>query len=197
VTNCIFAYNTGGHSGDFYYGALDASEALSGTVIQGNRFYANIIPLSVGWKFNIDDSNSFQNLDGTQKNTYNGIYYNTTDNIAGNLSWSETEVAFVIDDNDLWVESGYRLTLGNNVVLKFMAGSELVLAGGTSSLMNYSGSGVYFTSYQDDARKGDTNGDGAATLPGVADWGGIFDNSLSIPSPYYFSWSNILYDEIH
>ena len=197
VVNCIFAHNRGGKDGDFYYGALDASEALAGTVIAGNRFYANIQPLSVGWKFSLDNSNIFQSEDGSQKNTYNAIYYNSSDNISGNLSWGETEVAFVIDDNDLWVNAGYKLTLGNNVVLKFMSGSELVLADGASALVNYNGPGVYFTSYKDDARKGDTNGDGAATSPAADDWGGIYDNSGSTPSPYFFTWSNILYDEIH
>ncbi len=197
VTNCLFAHNRGGKFGDFYYGALDASEALSGTIIESNRFYANIQPLSIGWKFNLDDSNIFQSEDGTQKNTYNGIYYNSSDNISGNLSWGETEVAFVIDDNDLWVNSGYKLALGNNVVVKFITGSYLVLDDGASALDNYNGPGVYFTSYRDDTKKGDTNGDGTATSPAVGDWGGILDNSSSIPYPYFFYWANILYDEIH
>jgi len=196
VINCIFAHNRGGQSGDFYYGALDASEAVSGTVIEGNRFYANIQPLSVGWKFSLDDSNIFQSEDGSQKNTYNGIFYNTSDNISGNLSWGETEVAIVIDDNDLWVDTGYKLTLGNNVVLKFISGSVIVLDDGASALVNYNGSGVYFTSYNDDTRKGDTNGNGSATSPADGDWVGIYDNTAP-GSPYYFSWSNILYDEIH
>lgn len=197
VINCIFAHNRGGKSGDFYYGALDASEALAGTVIEGNRFYANIQPLSVGWKFSLNDSNIFQSEGGSQKNTYNAIYYNTSDNIEGNLSWGETEVAFVIDDNDLWVNSGYKLILANNVVLKFTNGSYLLLDDGASALVNYNGAGVYFTSYKDDTKKGDTNGDGPATSPAAGDWGGIYDNSLSIPSPYFFTWPNILYDEIH
>jgi hypothetical protein len=197
VMNCIFGHNRGGKSGDFYYGALDASEARAGTVIEGNRFYGNIQPLSVGWKFSLDDSNIFQSEDGTLRNSYNGIYYNSSDNISGNLSWGETEVAFVIDDNDLWINSGYKLTLGNNVVLKFTSGSYLILDDGASALVNFNGSGVYFTSYKDDTKKGDTNGDGAATSPADGDWGGIFDNSLSIPSPYFFTWPNILYDEIH
>jgi len=51
-----------------------------------------------------------------------------------------------------------------------------------------------FTSFKDDSRGGDTNGDGAATSPSDEDWIGIYDNSLSIPSPYYYQWSNIYYD---
>ncbi len=58
VTNCTFAHNKGGPSGDFYYGALDASEARSGTIITGNLFYNNVIPLSIGDEYDIDDSNT-------------------------------------------------------------------------------------------------------------------------------------------
>ncbi len=65
---------------------------------------------------------------------------------------------------------------------------------GTASLPNYNGSGVYFTSYKDDTLKGDTNGDGAASSPANSDWVGIYDNTNTIPSPYYYPWSNIRYD---
>jgi hypothetical protein len=63
-------------------------------------------------------------------------------------------------------------------------------------LPNYDGTGVAFTSYKDDTRKGDTNGDGSATTPGANDWLGVYDNRSSghIPSPYYFGWANIYYD---
>lgn len=190
VTNCTFTHNLGGKFGSFYYGALDATGALSGTIITGNRFYDNVLPLSISTKFNIDDSNTFQSTDGSQINTYNGIFvYSET--VVGALSWGETEVAFVVNDNDWWTDYGSSLTVADNVVLKFTSGSAMVLGDGASSLVNYGGTGVYFTSFKDDMRKGDTNGDSGATSPGDGDWIGIYDNNVG----EYVNWSNILYDD--
>ncbi len=193
VTNCTFAQNNGS-DGTGWYGALSASSAGINTDIRNNIFYNNIRPLSIIDQYNIDDSNIFHNpANEEQKNTYNGIFV-YTDNVTRNISWKETEVAFVIDDNDWWISSGYSLMLADNVVLKFKSGSTMLLADGTSSLINHNGSGVYFTSYKDDNLKGDTNGDGDITSPNTNDWLGIYDDSMSIPSPYFFQWSNILYD---
>ena len=194
VTNCTFVTNTGGKSGDFYYGALNSMDSLTGTVITGNRFYNNTLPLSIETTYNIDDSNIFQNTDGSLINTYNGIFVNSTNEIETAISWGETEVAFVINDNDLYIESGASLTLANDVVLKFTSGSELVIPDGESDLVNHGGTGVYFSSYKDDALKGDTNGDGTATSPASGDWVGIYDGSGVTSDPYYFLWTNIFYD---
>jgi hypothetical protein len=159
-------------------------------------FYANEKPIYINTTFDLDDSNIFHNPNNpSEKNTYNGIFFtNSIESISGHITWQETEVPFVIDDNDLWVNSGATLTLGDNVVLKFMPDSGLTLAEGASALVNHAGPGVYFTSYKDDTLKGDTNADGSATTPADGDWVGIYDDSGSIPSPYYFTWSNIRYD---
>lgn len=193
VTNNVFSYNKGKNDG-----ALDAANARSSTVITNNTFYGNELSLYIDANIDIDDSNVFHNpADLTETNTYNGIflsYPNHVGDVGPSITWSETEVPFVIDDNDFWINSGYSLILGDNVVLKFKSGSELVLDDGASALVNYNGTGVAFTSYKDDSFKGDTNGDGVSTAPGAGDWGGIYDNSLTIPSPYYFTWANIYYD---
>ncbi len=192
VTNCVFAHNRGGKSGDFYYGALDASDAEAETVITGNIFYDNNLPLSVSTSFNLDASNTFHNPnDVTETNTMNGIFVYAIGEISFVLNWSETEVAYVINDNDLWIDDGFSLNLANDVVLKFTSESTLLIDDGAD--INQ-GTGNFFTSFKDDTKKGDTNGDGAATTPASGDWEGIFDNSLSIPSPYFYNWANILYD---
>lgn len=199
VTNSIFAHNDGS-DGSGWYGALDASSAIAGTVITGNTFYDNVRPLSVSVDFDVDDSNVFHNPDdATETNTYNGILVESINHITSNISWEETEVPFVIDDNDFWINSGATLTLGADVALKFRPDSVLLLQDGTSQLITDSADGqggtVVFTSYRDDTVKGDTNADGTATTPAEGDWGGIYDDTAE--APYYLNWSNIYYDEAH
>lgn len=192
VSNCTFAYNRGGKFGDFYYGALDASNAETGTIITDNVFYKNNIPLSISMSFNIDNSNIFHNPQAlSETNVLNGIFTYAIDEISGALYWEEDEVAFVINDNDLWITEGSSLNLSNDMVLKFTSESEIVIAAGAN--INQ-GDNVYFTSFKDDSKKGDTNGDLSATMANNNDWVGIYDNSMIIPSPYYFTWSNIFYD---
>ncbi len=189
VMNCEFSYNSGDDASG-WYGALEANYAGPDCIITNNVFYGNVRPLSIGTAHSLDNSNVFHNPSNMDEiNTYNGIFVETIDEISTAISWQETEVPFVIDDNDFWIYSGGSLTLANNVVLKFRPGSAMVLDGGEGDIINHDGLGVYFTSYKDDARKGDTNGDEDATVPSVGDWLGIHDNFTSVD----LSWPNMLY----
>lgn len=189
VKSCLFVHNKGGKEGCCYYGALHAGDALEGTVIQDNTFHDNVLPLSIDLTYSLDDSNTFHDpADATKTNQYNGVFLNTTSDFNKAVAWDETEVPYVVNDVDLWVNSGASLTLADNVAIKFTTDSVLLHEG--ANLLNHDGTGVVFTSYKDDTVKGDTNGDQAATSPADNDWGGIYNNATSV----YETWTNIHYD---
>ncbi|PLX08173.1 MAG: hypothetical protein C0596_07705 [Marinilabiliales bacterium] len=189
IEGCTFAYNGGGQNGNFFVGALNADQASNNTSITNTTFYNNVLTLTIAAEISTDNSNSFSS--GGEGNSYNGIF--VSGNIQRNTSWEESEVAYVITSDNMNVGIGIVLTLGNNVILKFVDDATLTLLSGESSLDNYNGSGVYYTSLKDDDLLGDTNGDGTLTAPAIADWTGIFLDEWK--STGYANWSNILYND--
>ena len=183
VTYCTFAHNDG-----TLYGALDLGFASAGTVVTGNRFYDNVMPLRIHTTFNVDASNSFSNLAGTIFNTRNGIFVSSWSTITGAISWSETDVAYVVTAH-VQIDSTESLALAANVVLKFASPTDGYIAYWAGNFAR--GAGVAFTSYKDDTLKGDTNGDVSATSPAVGDWLGISDDNAA--APYVTGWGNIFY----
>jgi len=184
VENSLFAFNDGRWINE---GALNCSSAGSGTLVKNNIFHSNYIPLSINTSMNLDESNTFHDPDNPSAvNVFHAVFIETTATNV-DITWAETEVALVIDDTDLWI--GATWTLGNNVILKFTENSQLIYETGLGSIANHDGTGVYFTSFKDDSRLGDANGDLGLTTPAEGDWRGIYDNASGI----WFDWENILY----
>lgn len=191
INHCTFAHNQGIIAGSQVFPTLNAREASAETEIQNCLFYDNVVPLGIYAEISLDNSNQFHNPDiGTEMNDYNGIFVKGN-GIDQNVTWSEDEVAFVLDG--LNVNVGSKLILGDNVVLKFKEDTELTLFQGISALNDDNGvyRNVYYTSYKDDDHKGDTNGDGNATSPGETDWKGVYLDDFRAG---YADWGNILYD---
>ena len=162
VTNCTFAHNQGNE------GALDASLADTGTLIQNNVFYDNTWPLNINCSYDIDDSNIFHDPNSrSDVNDHNGIQVNNM-TVEGDLIWSETEVPFVFDGSEMSIAPGKSLTLSPGVMIKLQNNDWWVrgtlIAEGTMSQP------IRFTSYKDDSVGGDTNNDGTTTSGGPGDW---------------------------
>lgn len=192
VENCLFTENSTRENGEVYYGALAAQDADPTTIIINNTFYNNTVPLSINGHMSIDNSNIFSNPDDvTQVNTYNGIFVHGQDILSHSPTWEETEVAYVIQYGGFEIWDTYSLSLGNHVVLKFYSDAMFDIQIG-AELINSQGTGVFFTSFLDDAHKGDTNGDAHATSPSANEWKGIYNNETI---DYFYTWSNIQFSK--
>ena len=88
--------------------------------------------------------------------------------------WNKGEVR-VIDDGGLAVMSGVKLTIEAGVIIK-LAPNNMILVMGELDIRGSSAEPVVITSLKDDSAGGDTNGDGAATMPAPGDWYGISVN---------------------
>jgi hypothetical protein len=197
VTNSAFYHNATPN-----YGALNAGYANSGMIIQSNRFFYNDIPLYINSEYDIDDSNMFWTIkvefgkpSTLVSNKYNGIFVNG-DGPSEPRQWLATGAPFVITDYYYTIPENVSLTLGYNVIIKFMPRCEMQLNGGPGTLIHHDWQGVVFTSYSDDAHGGDTNGDGVCPQEGVCpskgDWVGIYD-ATSYESNPFLAGPNIYY----
>jgi hypothetical protein len=183
IKNSVIAHTSGGVNQTF--AALNMSWCPQSCTAKNNKFFDNGHPVLIGISTDFDDSNLFHNPENaTQTNICNGIFVDVVHahDQADLMTWSETEVAFVLGgwSGNSWSMDGglgKKLVLGDNVVIKFARyttpGFSLLMPDGDTQLQNFAGTGVAFTAYTDDSLKGDTNGDGVSVgTPGY--WEGIF-----------------------
>lgn len=108
--------------------------------------------------------------------------------VATNTTWTVANSPYVICANGVTVAAGVVLTVQPGVVVKFQSGGSMLVINGTLIAQGVSGQPVVFTSLRDDAHGGDTNGDGAATVPARGDWGRIEFSATSTGSIVEQAW---------
>lgn len=102
------------------------------------------------------------------------------DDVTVDTTWTVAESPYVINFPTT-VYPGATLSIDPGVVVKFEGSGSLVVEGALQAAGTTSEK-IHFTSIKDDSVGGDTNADGASTLPSVSDWQGILFMNASSPS---------------
>ncbi|MFA6978909.1 MAG: T9SS type A sorting domain-containing protein [Ignavibacteriaceae bacterium] len=171
-TNCILNYCK------FYYGASGG---------YGDNSFAVIFDLRVNPTIT---NTSIENCKNNALGLIGGGY--STD-----VNIKSYDLALWLD-NDLTMNAGATLTISPGNIFKMAAYRNIYIKGGLV-VNGESNKSIIFTSYKDDARDGDSNGDGPS-LPGSGNWGHIqfFDTAIdsSCKINYcnlYYSGNNVIY----
>ncbi len=173
-------------------GQLDLADcSLIDSSASGIDFNGNATPVSVV-RCNMDD-NGFYSVNEVHINTLPGFLDNTaTGNGIGNYMRitnatptvnTSVEKRNLIDEvfvtaSSPTIGAGVQLIIKEGIAIKMLSVLRIT-ANGSLQLKGTAFEPITVTSIEDDSAGGDSNLDGAASLPGPADWQGIIINSTA------------------
>ncbi len=142
----------------------------------------NTIEHSFGYAVS-GDVHSFPTVSGNQiaNNAGNGLLIRAGAMTTGGI-WRNTDIAYTVL-GIVAVNEGTLLTIDPGVVVKLGDDAHLKIMGAFKAIGTQAAP-ITFTSVRDDIVAGDTNGDGASTVPTAGDWTyiGFFDSSNDVNS---------------
>ncbi|KPK92937.1 hypothetical protein AMJ80_06240 [bacterium SM23_31] len=184
-TTNIYAYggdltlkNTNVYNGTKYGTGLHIYSPYSEIIFYGdNNFYSLEKPIVYQAAGNI----IYHNTNTISNNTYNAVFIDFSGGSSGYTMVLDTvEVPYYFTRN-FTIPSGSTLEIASNNIVKFAQYTGIFVNGAFIAEAGVADK-IYFTAFSDDNLGGDTNNDGAGTIPASNYWYGISFNSASADS---------------
>lgn len=159
-------------------------EFRSGTApaADNNIFTDNGYPMKIESSYPAITNSQLTNST-TSPNIINGIAISGFTHFSQNYTLKK-DLPYILETSgpnySAYVDSGVTLTIEPGVILKGNSDNSTIYINGSLTSNGTLAEPVIFTSFKDDAKGGDTNGDGAASTPQINDWSRISFSAGSV-----------------